>query len=263
MLKHMENWSPVQSNSQIPSNKGEERERANTSKNRSRLGKEPMGAEEVPKSWYEPVRRPNFEEEVLFSKKVLYLLFEPSYGREEEPQRTQYRNEEMYVPPQKPDRANYLTFKDLDRQGADFFPKRMEHKALNQNNQGRPWMATSQSKEVKPWLASKRNTPTSLAPPTLKREYPPQKRAHTGKEAVTQGSQEVPQEQFSLVKGVPDWFLRKIKLELFQRYKDLSKTHKTYKPPNSPIGQWVLVRDQKTKVPQMVPILTRTQKRKL
>ncbi|KAG5553078.1 hypothetical protein RHGRI_011067 [Rhododendron griersonianum] len=66
MLKHMENWSPVQSNSQTPSNKGEERERASTSRNRCRPRKEPMGAEEVPKSWYEPVRRPNFEEEVLF-----------------------------------------------------------------------------------------------------------------------------------------------------------------------------------------------------
>ncbi|KAI8533842.1 hypothetical protein RHMOL_Rhmol10G0041400 [Rhododendron molle] len=66
MLKHMENWSSVQSNSQTPSNKGEERERASTSKNRYRLGKEPMGAEEIPESWYEPIRRPNFEEEVLW-----------------------------------------------------------------------------------------------------------------------------------------------------------------------------------------------------
>ncbi|KAG5553324.1 hypothetical protein RHGRI_011256 [Rhododendron griersonianum] len=152
------------------------------------------------------------------------LLFEPSYGGwEEEPRKTQYRDEERYVPPQNSDRANYLIFKDLDRQGANFPPKRMEQKALNQNNQGRPWMATNQSKEEKPRLASKRNTPTSPAPPTSKREYPPQKRVNTGKEAVTQGDQEVLQEQFTLVKGVPDWFLKKIKLELFQGYKDLSK----------------------------------------
>ncbi|KAG5565488.1 hypothetical protein RHGRI_001395 [Rhododendron griersonianum] len=317
MLKHMENWSLVQSNSQTPSNKREEKEGASTSKNRSRPGKEPMGAEEAPESWYEPIRRPNFDEEVpllrqsnvpktqgtfrnephndpLFEptfggqeretkpKNGFYMhdeynyahnyrakrsyinpLFEPSYGWEEEPQRTQYRNEERYAPYQKPDRANYLTFKDLDMQGADFFPKRMEQKALNQNSQGRPWMAASQSGEVKPWLASKRNTPTSLAPPTSKKEYPPQKKAYTGNEAVTQGRQEEPHEQLFLVKGVPDWFLRKIKPELFQGYKDLSKANKTYKPPNSPVGQWVLVRDPKTKVPQMVPILTRTQKRKL
>ncbi|KAG5565900.1 hypothetical protein RHGRI_001724 [Rhododendron griersonianum] len=160
-------------------------------------------------------------------------------------------------------RANYLIFKDLDRQGADFFPKRMEQKALNQNNQGRSWMAVDQSKEEKPWLASKRNTSTSPAPPASKREYPPQKRVNIGKEIVTQGDQEVSQEQFSLVKGVPNWFLKKIKPELFQGYKDLSKTGKTYKPPNSLVGQWVLVRDPKTKVPQMVLILTRTQKRKL
>ncbi|KAG5549920.1 hypothetical protein RHGRI_015030 [Rhododendron griersonianum] len=183
MLKHMENWSPVQSNSQTPSSKREERERASTCKNRSRLGKEPMGAEEAPESWYEPIRRPNFEEEVpwlrqsnvpktqgtfrnephndpLFeptfggqerepkSKNGFYMhdeynsahnyrypeegigvksfkqapevprqtdiprakrsyfnpLFEPSNGWEEEPQRTQYRNEERYAPHQKPDR---------------------------------------------------------------------------------------------------------------------------------------------------------------
>ncbi|KAI8534718.1 hypothetical protein RHMOL_Rhmol10G0118400 [Rhododendron molle] len=45
---------------------------------------------------------------------------------------------------------NYLIFKDLDRQGANFFPKRMKQKALNQNNPGRPWIAISQSKEEKP-----------------------------------------------------------------------------------------------------------------
>ncbi|KAG5553383.1 hypothetical protein RHGRI_011309 [Rhododendron griersonianum] len=73
----------------------------------------------------------------------------------------------------------------------DFFPKRIEQKALNQNNQGRPWMAANQSKEEKPWLASKRSTPTSPAPPTSKREYPPQKKVNTGKEAVTQEDHEV------------------------------------------------------------------------
>ncbi|KAG5557084.1 hypothetical protein RHGRI_007369 [Rhododendron griersonianum] len=68
MLKQMENWSPVQNNSQTPSSKGEERERVSTSKNRSTLGKELMGAEEAPKSWYEPVRRPNFEDKTPFVK---------------------------------------------------------------------------------------------------------------------------------------------------------------------------------------------------
>ncbi|KAI8559798.1 hypothetical protein RHMOL_Rhmol04G0202700 [Rhododendron molle] len=62
MLEHMENWSPIQSNSQTPSNKGAEKEGASTSKNRSRPGKEPMGAEEAPEFWYMPIRRPNFDE---------------------------------------------------------------------------------------------------------------------------------------------------------------------------------------------------------
>ncbi|KAG5523809.1 hypothetical protein RHGRI_030711 [Rhododendron griersonianum] len=66
MLKHMENWSPVQVSSQTPPNKAEGRERASTSKDRSGPRKEPIGAEEAPKSWYEPVRRPYFEEETPF-----------------------------------------------------------------------------------------------------------------------------------------------------------------------------------------------------
>ncbi|KAG5565797.1 hypothetical protein RHGRI_001653 [Rhododendron griersonianum] len=127
-----------------------------------------MGAEEAPKSWYEPVRRPYFEEEAPFvgqgrgnnvpktqgrfrngphndslfepifegqeeemkSKYGYYshdehsiimgiprhtnvprvrrsytnLLFETTHGGWEEETRTQYMNEESYVPPQNSDR---------------------------------------------------------------------------------------------------------------------------------------------------------------
>ncbi|KAG5523893.1 hypothetical protein RHGRI_030778 [Rhododendron griersonianum] len=239
MLRHMESWSLVQSNSQTHANKGEGREIASTSKDRSRPGKEPMGAEEAPKSWYEPVRRPNFEEEIPFVRQSREdnvpktkgtfrgphndSLFEPIFDGQEGEIKSkngyfmhdEYNYAQNYsypgegtcmksfkqvpeIPRQadipKVKRANYLIFKDLDRQRAYFFSKRMEQKALNQNNQGRPWMATNQNKEERPWLASKRNTPTSPAPPTSKREYPPQKRVNTEKEVEPQGVQEVLQE---------------------------------------------------------------------
>ncbi|KAG5516064.1 hypothetical protein RHGRI_036946 [Rhododendron griersonianum] len=49
-----------------------------------------------------------------------------------------------------------------------------------------------------------------------------------------------------------------------QGYKDPTKSGtKTYKPPNSTPRQWVLIRDPKSKIPQMVPMLSRTQKMKL
>ncbi|KAG5540886.1 hypothetical protein RHGRI_020953 [Rhododendron griersonianum] len=63
MLKHMEEWSPIKIGSQASLSKGEVKERVSTSKDRSRLGKEPVGAGEMPKSWYEPVRRPYVDEE--------------------------------------------------------------------------------------------------------------------------------------------------------------------------------------------------------
>ncbi|KAH7839724.1 hypothetical protein Vadar_007900 [Vaccinium darrowii] len=48
-------------------------------------------------------------------------------------------------------RANYLIFKDLDRHGVDFFPKRMERKALDQNNERKPWISPSHGRNEKPW----------------------------------------------------------------------------------------------------------------
>lgn len=160
-------------------------------------------------------------------------------------------------------RANYLIFKDLDRQGVDFFPKRMERKALDQNNERKSWVSPSQGRNEKPWLVSKRNVSSSPVLPASNREYPPSKKVNTGKAPMDQGN-EVQKEQFTLVKGVLDWFLKKVKPELFQGYKDPSKFgNKMVKPPNTTAGQWVVIRDPKTKTPQMVPMLTRTQKRKL
>lgn len=63
MLKHMEEWSPIKIGSQASPSKGEVKERVSISKDRSRLGKEPMGAAEMPKSWYDLVRRPYVDEE--------------------------------------------------------------------------------------------------------------------------------------------------------------------------------------------------------
>ncbi|KAH7834295.1 hypothetical protein Vadar_014649 [Vaccinium darrowii] len=160
-------------------------------------------------------------------------------------------------------KANYLIFKDLDKQGVDFFPKRMERKALDQNNERKPWVSPNQGRNEKPWLVSKRNVLSSPVPPTSKREYPPSKKVNIEKAPMNQGN-EVQKEQFTLVKGVPDWFLKKIKPELFQGCKAPAKIgNKMFKPPNTTIGQWVVIRDPKTKTPQMVPMLTRTQKRKL
>ncbi|KAG5530948.1 hypothetical protein RHGRI_025779 [Rhododendron griersonianum] len=134
--------------------------------------------------------------------------------------------------------ANYFLFKDLDRKGVSFFPRDLGKKRMNQA-------------QIKPREEEK-----------PRKEIPPAKKANIGQPKFPQEGKN--QEEFTLVKGVPDWFLKQVKPDLFQSYKDLVKSgNKTYKPPSSSPGHWVLVRDPKSKTPQMVPMLSRTQKRKL
>ncbi|KAG5535939.1 hypothetical protein RHGRI_023651 [Rhododendron griersonianum] len=127
---------------------------------------------------------------------------------------------------------------------------------------GRDEKNHSNTSETKSWLASKRDVPSSPVPLVQRREIPPLKKANVGQ--TSEPHEETKQEEFTLVKGVPDWFLKQVKPDLFQGYKNSTRSgNKTFKPPSSNSGNWVLIRDPKSKIPQMVLLLSRTQKRML
>ncbi|KAI8524932.1 hypothetical protein RHMOL_Rhmol13G0188100 [Rhododendron molle] len=150
-------------------------------------------------------------------------------------------------------RANYLVFKDLDRNGVSFFPKEVGMKRITPT-QLKP-------SENKSWFTSKRDTPSSPVLFIQRREMPLLKKANTGQ--TSEPHEDTKHEEFTLVKGVPDWFLKQVKPDLFQGYENSTRSgNKTFKSPSSNSGNWVLIRDPKS-IPQMVPLLLRTHKRKL
>ncbi|KAG5565857.1 hypothetical protein RHGRI_001685 [Rhododendron griersonianum] len=74
-------------------------------------------------------------------------------------------------------------------------------------------------------------------PPVQRREVPPLKKANIGQ--TSEPHEETKQEEFTLVKGVPDWFLKQVKPDLFQGYKSSTRNgNKTFKPPSSNSGNW-------------------------
>ncbi|KAG5544153.1 hypothetical protein RHGRI_016784 [Rhododendron griersonianum] len=194
-------------------------------KMKSRLGKEKMYPEQVPQSWYEPVKPMKPVQEIPKEPFGINLgvprntrntqnvnpLFEPTFGGWKD-------DTEL-------DRgANYLVFKDLDRKGRD--------------------------------------VPSSPFLSVQRREIPPLKKANIGQ--TSKPHEETKQEEFTLVKGVPDWFLKQVKPDLFQGYKNSTRSgNKTFKPPSSNSRNWVLISDPKSKKPQMVSLLSKTQKMKL
>ncbi|KAG5544211.1 hypothetical protein RHGRI_016832 [Rhododendron griersonianum] len=184
-----------------------------------------MYPEEVPQSWYELVKP---------TKLVQEIPKEPFGINLGVPRNT--RNTQNVNPLFEPtfggwkddtelDRgANYLVFKDLDRKRKD--------------------------------------VPSSPVLSVQRREIPPLKKANIGQ--TSKPHEETKQEEFTLVKGVPDWFLKQVKPDLFQGYKNSTRSgNKTFKPPSSNSRNWVLIRDPKSKKPQMVSLLSKTQKMKL
>ncbi|KAG5557836.1 hypothetical protein RHGRI_007916 [Rhododendron griersonianum] len=228
-------------------------------KMKSRLGKEKMYPEEVPQSWYEPVKRTKPVHEVpkesfgisigvprnTRNRQSVNPLFEPTLGGWEDDIKLErgYRPKRRGNNPQDP------------RQGLPIVTIVRDHL---------PTYGENPRKET-PWPAQASIATGGMQQPPYGR--PP--RENQGDVNTHRGIYEEDLEQPVVNQGqnllVENSVLRdQVKPDLFQEYKSSSRNgNKTFKPPCSNSGNWVLIRDPKSKIPQMVPLLSRTQKRKL
>ncbi|KAG5524211.1 hypothetical protein RHGRI_031021 [Rhododendron griersonianum] len=269
-------------------------------KMKSRLGKEKMYPEDVPQSWYEPVKPTKSVHEIpkesfginigvprnTRNRQSVNPLFEPTLGECEDDTELErgYRPERRGNNPQDP-RQRLPTVRDhLPTYGENLGketpwpaqasvatggmqqppygrPPRENQGDINTHRGPHSWNAYVLDAEPITWFL-KIWTERDPVPPVQRREIPPLKKANIGQ--TSEPHEETKQEEFTLVKGVLDWFLKQVKPNLFQGYKNSTRSgNKTFKPPSSNSGNWVLIRDPKSKIPQMVPLLSRTQKRKL
>ena len=160
-------------------------------------------------------------------------------------------------------RINYMKFRDFDKQGKKWFPHTDKGGTVFSKGE-ESGSASGSGKDKQPWGSSKRNASASPVPVVSKKEFHPMKKPNVGEhEMVQEENEEDKPERYGLVKGVPEWFIKRIKPELFQEYRSLKTGHKTYKPSNAPVGQWVVVRDPKTRMPKMQPVLSKSQIRKI